>query len=391
MGLFGLDGPPPNNSGFPGPQSGKPVPGQQQGVNNNPTPAPGSTSGPCLHGSTPNPAGGVTCNPDPGGKGVFGVDFKPWESIDTTVSQAQWQAWEPFRDPKCPLSSPYKSERGEAGCFEKPVDCPDGKMPGGPGTAPCVPNHGGAGATGGGGGGKSRLDIARDHIMAGNASPEDWQVYNAARVAQGKAPLTPAEYAAQAGGNGMPSGISGTGNINDQIAAELQRIMGGQTSFSPEVMGDITAGNKATEQASIVRGSQALRENQAARGVTNSPFAAAQEGRLIQGVGAAFDQGQRELRVTKAKQDFTDKLAGLGKAQEWLNSLRQYALGMDSNNVQRESILSNYELGVMNIKSQMALLQAKIASDKELQAAQLDSTESMNMQQIITCIQTGVC
>jgi hypothetical protein len=300
--------------------------------------------------SIPTPIGSpyVPSAPAPGTSSGFGTTFKPWESIDTTVSQDQWQAWEGFRDPNCPADKPYKSERGAAGCFEKPVDCPPGQIPGGPGTSPCRPlrpgeqTGGGPGGSGGPGGGGAG------------------------------APMSPA--------------LNDFG-MNSKIAEQIQQLFAGGSRFSPKVMGDITGQNKLDEQSRIARETQALQQSQAARGVISSPFAAAQEARTISAAGSEFDAGQRELRIQKAATDFTDKLAALKTAQDWLNSLRSYALGMDSNNVQREAILANLTLGREKIQSEMDILLATIAGNKDLLGMQLDSNEATTLQRMLMCLQ----
>jgi hypothetical protein len=175
------------------------------------------------------------------------------------------------------------------------------------------------------------------------------------------------------------------------MADSIKALLEGGSRFTPGVLADITGKNKLTEQAQIAGQTDALRQSQAARGVISSPFAAAQEARVVQGAGAEFGAGQRDLRLQKAATDFSDKLQALGTAQQWLNGLRQYALGMDSNNVQREGILANLTLGRERIQAEMQQLLATIAANKDLAGMQIDSNETMNLQRQIICIQTGQC
>lgn len=276
----------------------------------------------------------------------FDNTFKPWESIDTRIPKEGWALWEEFRDPNCPADKPYKSERGAAGCFEKPVDCPPGQVPGGPGNSPCRAlrpgEEGGAGGAGGGPGGGG-------------------------------------------GAFGAAPGLMDYG-MNAEIAQQIQGLFDQGSRFSPAVMADISGQNKLTEQNRIARESQALRQNQASRGVISSPFAAAQEQRIVSGAGAEFDAGQRDLRTQKAMTDFTDKLSALKTAQDWLNSLRNYALGMDSNNVQREAIMANLTLGREKIRSEMDILLATIQGNKDALGMQLDSNEVISLERILRCI-----
>lgn len=76
-------------------------------------------------------------------------------------SAAQIAAWQPFYDAEASQKAgkpQFRSQRGAAGFFDKPTECPEGQVPKGAGeSAPCVPasslQGGGRGGAGGGAGG----------------------------------------------------------------------------------------------------------------------------------------------------------------------------------------------------------------------------------------------
>jgi len=366
--------------------------------------------------STASPADNIPCAPGyvlKDGQCVLpGAGSHP---ADDRISEDQWNAWEKFKDPSCPTNSPYKSERGAQGCFEKPVDCPDGQMPSGPNTTdPCMPNPGGGGGGGGGqagmsgGGGNNpgfnqwtstlpfdQWAIEYGKTQAARTGDKSWLgPLSAKQLAQAHMYYDRAASTRGTGGAGGGAfGSFGPGSTTSEaIAAQLQKIMSGEdATYNPKVVAGITGQNKLNEQAAIARQSEALRENQATRGVLNSPAGAAQEQRIVTAAGSAFDQNQNQLMMEKAKQDFTDKMGGLKAAQDWLNSLRNYALGMDSNSVQREGILANVTLGREKIAAELEMQLKDIAGRKDLLGMQLDSNEAMQLQKLLLCIQTGVC
>lgn len=191
------------------------------------------------------------------------------------------------------------------------------------------------------------------------------------------------------GGPGGPGGpqIDLSGDINTQIAEALQRIFqGGETRFSPEVMADITAGQKSLEQAQIQQGTQAANEDAAARGLAFSGVGAAQAGQARSQAQQTFAQGQREARQQKAFYDFEDKMGALGKAQEWLNSLRQYSLGLEQNAIAREQINASILIARERIAADAQQLMQQLNSQRDLLGMQLGSQEWMFMQSQLQCL-----
>lgn len=289
----------------------------------------------------------------------FGTAYKPWETIDPSYSQDQWRAWESSRDANCPTDRPYRAERKDASgqaiteCVEKPVDCPPGT--GAFGDSQCLPlsdprmqggGGGRAGASGGGGG----------------------------------------------AGGGSVSSLMGVGtSIEDRIENELNKILDGATRFSPEVMAALASGSKAVEQGRIARETDAARESQAARGVAFSPLGAAEETQIRSQAASEFDQSIRAQQIQKAVTDFEDKMQALGNAQTLLNSMRQYALGLDSNNVQREGIQANVMIARERIAAELDMLMKQIGSNQEMQQAQIDFQTWLVLQKQILCTNFGMC
>jgi hypothetical protein len=189
------------------------------------------------------------------------------------------------------------------------------------------------------------------------------------------------------GGPGAPGAPAGGGSIQDQIQNQIQSILGGQTRFNDRVMADITSGAKGMQQAEVASGTEALDEDLARRGLSNSAAGAS----LAQGVrseaAGRFDATLRETRVKKAFYDFEDKLEGLKQAQQYLAEMHDYELGLEANDIRREEIAASLALGRERIAAESRNLLAQIAANSDLASMQIGSTEFMFMQRQLMCLQ----
>jgi hypothetical protein len=117
----------------------------------------------------------------------------------------------------------------------------------------------------------------------------------------------------------------------------------------------------------------------------------AQETAIRAGAAESYDEFVRKTEVQKAVTDFEDKMTALGAGLKWVSDLRSYYAKIDSNNVQREQIAAQLELGYANINARMKELMLQLESNKELLGMQLDSKEWQVMQQTILCLNLGMC
>jgi hypothetical protein len=193
------------------------------------------------------------------------------------------------------------------------------------------------------------------------------------------------------GGPGGPGGGSGPfdsspGGIDAQIRALLAGIMGGQTRFGPEVMADIAAGAKGLQQSEVASGTEALNEDLARRGLSQSAAGASLAQDVRQQAAGRFDTTMRETRVKKAYSDFDDKMQGLKAAQDYINELHDYELGLDQNSIQREQIAANIAMARERIQAEAQNLMAQLGANRDLASMQIGSTEFMFMQRQLQCM-----
>src|SRR5262245_468745 len=145
--------------------------------------------------------------------------------------------------------------------------------------------------------------------------------------------------AATAGGGGGFgfTDMFGLGEPQSQfIWSNLQDIISGKTSrYNPSVVAALEGKAKTTQQAAIEQGTRGVRREAARAGVARSPFL----NRAFQDVTASantnFSQAIQQIGVDKATADFEDRVTALNSAQNWLNSMRDYVVKLDVNQVER--------------------------------------------------------
>lgn len=203
---------------------------------------------------------------------------------------------------------------------------------------------------------------------------------------------TLSQYLQRTGQTGSPGGPGGgpggpAGDVGSLIEQTFRGILGGQTRFSPQVMADIEGKAKLDEQNAVQQGTEALNEDLARRGLSQSPVGAslAQQGRIS--ARQTFDQAMRDTRVQKAKSDFDDKMQGLQQAQQYWKELHDWQLGLDAHSIDRERIQAQLTMARENIASQMEQLMAQLGSQKDLLGMQIDSTEFLSLQRMMLCVQ----
>ncbi len=297
------------------------------------------------------------------------ANLKPWETIDSSISRGQWDAWQGMLDPSCPESHPYRAERtNEDGspinaCLEKPVDCPDGMTAldiGGRNT--CVPlDHPRVLAAWGSGGG-------------GAPSGPGIQKPGIATV---KAP----------GLTGGPAGPGGAGApLPGNLAAdELWKVIQGRLSgrdsrYTPEVMSRLMAQTKTTAEGQASSQMQQADEDMASRGVLRSPSQNAAR-REIRGTVSGQVMGtQNDLNKAKIDADYQDKTTAIQEAQTWLTQLQNYTIQNQQNATTRELGLANIELAKQRLAQEATLAQQQYS--QAIQLAQMSNDNSTRLAQM---------
>jgi hypothetical protein len=85
------------------------------------------------------------------------------------------------------------------------------------------------------------------------------------------------------------------------------------------------------------------------RGVFNTGMAARAARDIRRGTSRDISKGEREIKLKQIAAEFTDRMAGLQMAQNWLTSKRNYELGKERNEIAREQIRATMALGYAQI------------------------------------------
>lgn len=357
--------------------------------------------GPALPWS-PQAAPKTAARPTAGGVGAdFGATFKPWETIDSRVSQDQWKAWEPMRDSKCPQSHPYKAERtfedgsNIPGCFEKPVDCPPGTtaLDRG-GRNMCVSTGsaavGGGGATRGPGSGDIRTDPAaglqynlrQGHatMVPGNSGlaynigggtadnpAECWKVPSGEKV---PCPGNIGQTLRANGVNGSTSASSRPGAPGDMDSFLRNLIQGSSSRYSPEAIQKLQGQVTSNREAAVRRGTADVMQNAAARGMSRSGKVEAALRGVRDAAESAAGQQNVNIMTEQINADAQDKLAAIDRAQRYLDSLRENEYRNTLTGEQRRQFDANLALSYANLEQQRANLQTQLQSSWNMFNAQ---------------------
>lgn len=274
-------------------------------------------------GGAPPPPGAAGTPPPPGNNNA--VAQWAHNTIDPSVSVAQWEAWSQFYDPTgCPSNTPYHSAKdgGDNACVEKPDNCPPGKQAWGPNQ--CVsgddPRVGGGGAGGPGGGGYD------------------------------------------GGPSGGPGGYgAGGGDLNSLLQQRLRALLGGETRYTPEVLQGIMGNVKSQAEAQAGQQSEAALEDAARRGTFRSAIAGRPQAQIRANVGATTGQAYSQLLQRKAETDFEDKSAALDRTQRYLDSLKQAAQFQTMTAQQRAQFNANLQMAYAQLQAQFDLNQQRAA------------------------------
>ena len=80
-----------------------------------------------------------------------------------------------------------------------------------------------------------------------------------------------------------------------------------------------------------------------------------------------YTGGVRKVLMDKAKSDVMLKVQGIKMAQSWLNDRRQYVLGLEGTQAQKELGLAQIRLGYARIRAQIQITQMQIGAMEGMQ------------------------
>jgi hypothetical protein len=163
-------------------------------------------------------------------------------------------------------------------------------------------------------------------------------------------------------------------NIDKQIQQKFTRILSGEESrYSPKVMTQMKQGlfresrgqAKASEDKAMT---QAARFGVARGGVLQKRF---QE--IDTSSRAQYTQGVTQLMIEKANKEFDDKMGALNMAQQWLNSKRQYDIGLRqiAATIQSAEIQAGATLGAARLSADATKKAAGMSAGAARHAANL--------------------
>lgn len=169
-------------------------------------------------------------------------------------------------------------------------------------------------------------------------------------------------------GQGPFAGFLGIGKptsdlINNYLTGVIQ---GGQTSFSPDVVNYLKSEAKSTSEAGKRSALDQLGFRLASTGVNRSPAVNRNYLGVENEYNTQYSTAVAKIQADKARQDFQDKLAAIDRAQNWLNSLRNYWATVTGNIAQREQALAQIDLGYANLANQRTLLNTQLDYNRSL-------------------------
>lgn len=262
-------------------------------------------------GSDPNAIFG------PGGATQYRADYNAAQGGNRPEDMARFSdqtlaGWDQLMVKDGPNKGKYLSMRGEQGYFDKPTECPPGKVPSGPHeTDPCVGN--GEAAGGGGAGG--------------------------------------------AGGGGVGGGGFSSGAMDDMQKFWMDQIKGQGTRYTPEAMAALEADQFSRARAQEKNQLDQSRQDMAQRGTARSASQNAAVRQIGVGTGQQIMQNRAQVQKAKIDADYQDKQAAINNAQNYVNSMRDWLLRNDSNAIQREQIQAQIRLATQNIAAQKDMLE----------------------------------
>lgn len=184
-------------------------------------------------------------------------------------------------------------------------------------------------------------------------------------VSEGGATASGGRGGAWSGGSGSasfaPSGLSANALDWERLVGDyVKRLLAQGTRYTPEVMqslfGQVTRG---TANA-IESGERAVRADAARRGMQRAGSTGAALRDVRSNAEAARGAQVVSIMQEKIKADYTDKLAALERAQQYLNSLRDSEYRFMLASEQRRQFDANLTLAYANMQQQWDMLNTQM-------------------------------
>jgi len=150
---------------------------------------------------------------------------------------------------------------------------------------------------------------------------------------------------------------------DDDIWGQIEGLMQGGTSAYDDatlnrIYGELhQAGQGRTRAAGMEIQMDALRRGMTRSGLVTDAMAGVQRS-----ASADYTGGVRKVLMDKAKSDVMLKVQGIKMAQGWLNDRRQYVLGLEGTQAQKELGLAQIRLGYARIRAQIQMTQMQISA-----------------------------
>ena len=184
------------------------------------------------------------------------------------------------------------------------------------------------------------------------------------------------------GGSSQTDAYSGPGNggaIGQQLQDALSKILAGedlpwnadQIGRTKQELFETVQGRKKAALGNIDR--DAVR-----RGIYRSGIAAEQAGETERQASSTYAQGSRAVDSQAVTENYQARMAGMDRAQKYLDSLREYWLKRDANDIARQSALAQIQLGYARIDSDRWQLQQQLAQNQSQFDESLWWTQIMN-------------
>lgn len=163
------------------------------------------------------------------------------------------------------------------------------------------------------------------------------------------------------------SGSTGLGATLEEI---IRGVLNSPSRYTPQALQSLYGEIARQSSGQIQRGERAVRADAARRGMSRSGRTDA----LLRGVRDTAEQqrGSATVGVQTAKltADFQDKMAGLDRAQKYLDALRDHEYRYMLAAEQRRQFDANLALGYANLAQQRSMLQMQLQSNWDMLTSQ---------------------
>jgi hypothetical protein len=127
---------------------------------------------------------------------------------------------------------------------------------------------------------------------------------------------------------------------------------------------------KAQMEGSVRRQQEEARGEAAGRGMARAGATGARMDDIRRGAESAFTGEYSDLLQKKVDADFQDRMAGLDRAMQYVDSLKMQLYRQDMTALQREQLRAQISMAEANIRAQRENLQAGFSHQRDMLGAQ---------------------